>query len=72
MKAQAITRNRPHLGLTSNMDAWVRRVYVGLIVLLLPVLLGDGSPTAVSAACRRLGRHVMMSLGTTARGGMLL
>ena len=32
-----------------------RRVYVGLIVLLLPVLLGDASPTAVSAACRRLG-----------------
>ena len=34
---------------------WGRRVYVGLLVLLLPVLLGDGSPTAVSAACRRLG-----------------
>ena len=34
---------------------WGRRVYVGLIVLLLPVLLGDGSPTAVSAACGRLG-----------------
>ena len=33
---------------------WGRRVYVGLIVLLLPVLLGDGSPTAVSAACGRL------------------
>ena len=32
-----------------------RRVYVGLLVLLLPVLLGDGSPTAVSTACRRLG-----------------
>ena len=34
---------------------WGRRVYVGLLVPLLPVLLGDGSPTAVSAACRRLG-----------------
>ena len=32
-----------------------RRVYVGLIVLLLPVLCGDASPTAVSALCRRLG-----------------
>ena len=32
-----------------------RRVYVGLLVLLLPVLLGDGSPTAISAACRLLG-----------------
>ena len=30
-------------------------MYVGLPVLLLPVLLGDGSPTAVSAACRRQG-----------------
>ena len=32
-----------------------RRVYVSLLVILLPVLHGDGSPTAVSAACRRLG-----------------
>lgn len=32
-----------------------RRVYVGLIVLLLPVLAGDASPTAASAVCRRLG-----------------
>ena len=32
-----------------------RRVYVDLIVLLLPVLAGDASPTAASAACRRLG-----------------
>ena len=32
-----------------------RRVNVGLLALLLPVLLGHGSPMAVSAACRRLG-----------------
>ena len=31
------------------------RMYVGRLVLLLPVLLGDGSPTAVSTACHPLG-----------------
>ena len=31
-----------------------RRVYVGLAVVLLPALLGDGSPSAALSACRRL------------------
>ena len=31
-----------------------RRVYVGLVVVLLPALLGDGSPSAALSACRRL------------------
>ena len=31
-----------------------RRVYVGLIFVLLPALLGSEGPTAASAACRKL------------------
>lgn len=32
-----------------------RRVYVGLVFVLLPALSGDGGPSAVRCACRRLG-----------------
>ena len=38
-----------------SVRSWGRRVHAGLLVLLLPVLLGDGRATAVTAACRRLG-----------------
>ena len=31
-----------------------RRLYVGLVVVLLPALLGDGSPAAALSACARL------------------
>lgn len=31
-----------------------RRLYVGLVVVLLPALLGDGSPSAAASACQRL------------------